>query len=179
MGYRLKAPIQIQLPIPGLEISCTGPGSDYEVPWFFVTWEGGGDSDQALGIWVTHRPQLCCRQLLAGSQCFLAPQMYPYPVSSPLRVKKRAGQLTSFLSWGGLHVSELYSLVLTAGKPHIKALAGPMSLRAVSAPKMALWCYLLTKGGTLCSHTAKQHRKTEGCLSANPIHGWEGVVLRT
>lgn len=89
---------------------------------------------------------------------------------------EEGGQLTSFLSWGGLRVLELYSLVLKAGKPHTEALAGPVSLRAVSAPKRALWCYLLTKGGTLCSHTAKQQRKTEGCLhlSANSIHGGGG-----
>lgn len=172
VGYRLKAPMQIQLPIPGLEISCTGPGSDYQVPWFFVT---GEDSGQALGIWVTHGPQLCCRQLLAGSQGFLSPQMHPYPCAKPSPCGE-GGQLTSFLSWGGLRVLEFYFLALKAGKPHTEALAVPVSLRAVSAPKMARWCYLLTKGGTLYSHTAKQKRKTEGCLllRANPIHGAVG-----
>lgn len=88
--------MQIQLPIPGLEISCTGLGSDYQVPWFFVTEE---DSGQALGIWVPHLPQLCCRQLLAGPQCFLSPQMHPYTVSSPLRVKKGPTDFILKLGW--------------------------------------------------------------------------------
>lgn len=60
---------------------------------------------------------------------------------------------------------ELSCLVLKAGKSHTEALAGPVSLRAVSAPKMALRCYLLQKESVLCSHTAKQ--KKEDCL-----HSW-------